>query len=181
MIIRRLFGMKKELIGIFVCLLFFGVSISSAISIDNKSINSNNKSEKDCGCEEVSDSDFIKLENYINKIQAIGNLLSALSRFNPEISNKCDVLLDNLRASTELYKNLKPDSSFDERPLCVMLLYIGIFLYILIAIILLIVNSVPDDTLTYRVLMLIMSIPFFSIYSLIGIGMYLFIDVFKCV
>lgn len=173
--------MKKELIGIIVCFLFFGVSISSGISIDNKPIESNNAYEEDCGCEEVSDSDLIKLESFLNKVQTFGNLLSVLSRFNPEINDKCDVLLDNFKESTEIYKNLKPDSSFDERPLCVLLVYIGIFLYLLIVIILLIVNSVPEDTLTYTILMLIMSIPFFSIYSLIGIGVYLFIDVFKCV
>jgi len=56
--------MKKKIIGIFFCMLFVGVSISSAISIENKSTN-----VEDCGCIYVSnDKHICELLNVILNI-----------------------------------------------------------------------------------------------------------------
>jgi hypothetical protein len=170
-----------KIFAIGIIVLLGGVSVSSAISIDNKPNIHNNKTEKECECEEVSDSDLIKLEGYLNRIRLFSNLVSILSKFNPELTDKCNDLLEDLRASTELYKTSKLNFNQNERPICDIFVYIGISLFVVIAFIIVCASSIPEGTLGYNLLMLILAIPFFSIYGLIEFGMYLYVDVFKCV
>jgi hypothetical protein len=68
-------------------LLFVGVSVSSAISIDMKSNISNNKIEEWRSCSEVSKSDFIKVEMLQDRIEFYSRLLFLLSKYTPEIEN----------------------------------------------------------------------------------------------
>ena len=76
---------KIHVIGII--LLFVGVSVSSAISIDNKPKISQDENEEDCRCNEVSDADIVKLEKQLVRLGRHSKLLLVLSDSTKNISH----------------------------------------------------------------------------------------------
>ncbi len=87
--------MKKKLIGIFICMLFVGVSVSSAFAVDTKQSMVNKASEEECiECKEVSKTDLIKVERLLNRVEVYSKLLLVLSRNNPELNGKSKELID---------------------------------------------------------------------------------------
>ena len=74
---------KVKVIGIFICMLFFGVSISTAISIDTYSIKFDG--ENDCECKEVDDKHIQFLKNQLNRLEFNSKWLLVLSKHNPEL------------------------------------------------------------------------------------------------
>jgi len=65
-------------------LLFVGVSVSSGISIDNKPSISQDESEDDCRCNEISDADIVKLEKQLDRLEVYSKLLLVLPSNNPK-------------------------------------------------------------------------------------------------
>jgi hypothetical protein len=88
--------MQKRLyyktLAIGIILLFLGVSVSSAISIDTKSTITNIQSEECKECNEVSKSDLVIVERLLNRVEVYSKLLLVLSNNNPEIREKCEEL-----------------------------------------------------------------------------------------
>ena len=75
----------KKSIVISIILLLVGVSVSSALSVDTKSTISNNKSKECRECNEISDSDLIRVERLLNRVEVYSKLLLVLSRYNPKL------------------------------------------------------------------------------------------------
>jgi hypothetical protein len=92
--------MKKNLLSkiltLCIVVLFIGVSYTSATSVDTKSALSNNQSEECRDCNEVSDADLISVERLLDKVEVYSKLLLVLSRYNPEIREKCEGLLESI-------------------------------------------------------------------------------------
>ena len=75
---------KKTLV-IGIILLFVGVSVSSAISIDSKPSVSNVESEECSDCRELSKAEMVKVKHLINRLEVYSKLIFILSRHNPEL------------------------------------------------------------------------------------------------
>jgi len=58
----------------------------------SRNLESNN--EEDCGCGEISDVDLIKLERLLNRVEVYSKLLLVLSKYNPELREVSEELLD---------------------------------------------------------------------------------------
>jgi hypothetical protein len=122
--------MKKELIGIFVCLLFLGVSVSSAISVDNKSTISNNKSEVCKECKEISNADLIKVERLLDRVEVYSKLLLVLSKYYPELQDINEDLSYGILKTLYMFKGIRTNIQFQDKPfICYILepLHVTIF------------------------------------------------------
>ncbi len=86
--------MIKKGLAVAVILLFLGVSVSSAISIDTKPSITNN--EDDCGCNEVSDADIVRLEKKLYKLESYSKLLMILSKHNLELKEISQELFNDI-------------------------------------------------------------------------------------
>jgi hypothetical protein len=100
--------MKKELIGIFICVLFFSVSLSRAISVDTKQI-INNESDECSECKELSNAEIFKVRQLINKIEVYRELLLIYSKQNPELIEISEGFINQVSTLYEL---------FDDRIIC---------------------------------------------------------------
>lgn len=83
---------KTLVIGVVV--LFVGVSLSSAVSINAKSAMDHEQSEECRECNEVSDADLIKVERLLERVEIYSKLLMVLSKNNPEIKENYENLAD---------------------------------------------------------------------------------------
>jgi hypothetical protein len=108
--------MKKELIGFIICMLFIGVSVSSAVSVDTKSTISNNESDECRECNEVSDADLIRVERLLDRVEVYSKLLLVLSRYNPELKEISDELSNGI-------STLKGEIANDNYPIICEILY----------------------------------------------------------
>ena len=88
-----------KILAIGIIALFMGVSVSSAISVDTESTIV--EIVEDCGCEEVSDSDLIKVERLLNKVEVYSKLLLVLSKYNPEVKDKCEEILQVINSNKQ--------------------------------------------------------------------------------
>lgn len=94
---------SKQLICICIITLLVGVSYTSAIRVDNKIPIENKQDEDDCGCNDVSDVDIIKLEKQLKKLERNSKLLLVLSKDLPiekrkieELSHKISIIKEEL-------------------------------------------------------------------------------------
>jgi len=101
--------------------LFIGVGIHPAISVETKTSIVNQQSENDCGCEEVSNTDLIKVERLLNRLEVHIKLLLVLSKHNPELTEEYEELSNEIITLNGMYKGLKPNSTFSDRPICDLL------------------------------------------------------------
>jgi hypothetical protein len=76
-------SISKQLICISIILLLVGVSYTSAIRVDNKIPIV--ESEEDCGCNEVSDADIVRLEKQLDRLERYSKRLLVLSKDYPEL------------------------------------------------------------------------------------------------
>jgi hypothetical protein len=82
-----------KILAVGIIVLFVGVSVSSAIRVDNKPLILENQNEKDCGCNEVSDSDLIREERLLYSVDSYINIIQLINRNNSEIVENCNELL----------------------------------------------------------------------------------------
>ena len=87
----------KKIIGIIICMLFIGVSVSSAISVDTESTISNNQNKECRDCKEISNADLIIVERLLDKVEFYSKLLSVLSLYHPELMDISKDLLDLIK------------------------------------------------------------------------------------
>jgi hypothetical protein len=96
---REVERMHRKIIGIIICMLFIGVSVSSAISVDVESTIINNQSEECRECKGISNIGIVNLDRQLNKLKVYSMWLLILSKHNPnvlenyeEISNRTSTL-----------------------------------------------------------------------------------------
>ncbi len=85
-------SISKQLICISIMTLLVGVSYTSAIRVDNKIPILDNQGEHDCGCNDVSAADIIKLEKQLNNLERNNKLLLELSKDFPIVKRKIEKL-----------------------------------------------------------------------------------------
>jgi hypothetical protein len=86
----------KKIIIIGVIVLFIGVGIKPALAVEPEVSNDNIENEEDCDCQEVSNSDFLKIKELLNELKDF--TISVMMRFGhmPEVKEKCEELLDGI-------------------------------------------------------------------------------------
>ena len=111
---------KTLVIGVIV--LFIGVGIQPAIAVDIKTTISNNQNEDCKSCDEVSESDLIKIEKLLNKVDVYSKLLLLLSKYNSELRELSEELSNQLSNINKLYDefNINILQQF-KRPICFIL------------------------------------------------------------
>lgn len=81
-------SISKPLITVSIILLLLGVSVTSAIRVEN------NKpiieSKEDCGCNVFSDTEIVRLETQLDKLESYTKLLLVLSKHNSELQVICE-------------------------------------------------------------------------------------------
>ena len=127
---------KALVVGIIV--LFIGVGVYPAVSsvpikttnilqIDELESPVISDSEEDCNCKPVSNLHLVRIERLVNRIVVYNNLLSLLSRHNPEVAEKYQEISDEITALRELTNELKPDTDWEDNPVICMILFIILF------------------------------------------------------
>ena len=100
---------KKTLVfGIII--LFIGVSIQPVFAVDNKSSTDNTENENDCGCEVVSDAQYIRFEKLLNRLEIQIKKLSLSFKENPRFIEKYEKLSNKILTLDELNLELKSNS-----------------------------------------------------------------------
>ncbi len=99
----------KKTITFSIILLLIGVSVSSAISVDTKSTISNNESDECRDCQEVSKSDLVKVESLLGRVDVYSKLLLVLNKYNSELKEMSEELLDEISTLTDMFKELTKD------------------------------------------------------------------------
>lgn len=108
--------MKKIwVVGIVV--LFIGVGVYPAVAVESKSSIDNKHSEDDCGCEVISNPNFIKIKGLLDRLEAYTKILLVLSKHNPEIAEKCQEISDRIITITDKYEELKTEALLDDYPI----------------------------------------------------------------
>jgi hypothetical protein len=77
-----------------IIFLFIGVSFSSAISVDTRSVIENEEECKECN--KVDNADLIKVERLLDRVEVYSKLLLVLSRYNPELKEVSEELSDDI-------------------------------------------------------------------------------------
>ena len=125
---------SKQTILISIILLLIGVSISSAISVDTKTIITNNQNDECRDCNKVRDADLIRVERLLDKVEVYSKLLSVLSKYNSELKEMSEELSNQLSNINKLYDEFNTDIlQQGTHPICIIL----VPLYIIV-----LVNSV---------------------------------------
>jgi hypothetical protein len=133
---------KKSFV-ISIILLLIGVSVSSAISVDNESTISNRQSEECIACKEVSDTDLILVERLLDRVEVYSKWLMVLSRHNPELKQVCEELINEIKIVNNVAKG-----TFTY---C-LLLFIKIYIVGKIAIYLDMIScELPEDSTLYKI------------------------------
>jgi len=112
---------SKQLICISIIILLVSVSYTSAIRVSDKIPIVNNQGEDDCGCNEFSDYDIVKLEKNLNKLERISKLLLLLTKDFPKVNRKIEKLSYKIYNIKEEFANEPPNPI-----LCII--YIGLFI-----------------------------------------------------
>ena len=100
----------KKTLAVSIILLFIGISIPSAISIDSKPIISKDESEDECwNCKEVNDRQLVVLEKQINRLEVYTKLLLVLSKHNPDLAEEYEDSSNDIKTLKELNEELKTD------------------------------------------------------------------------
>jgi hypothetical protein len=85
-----------KILAVGIIVLFMGVSVTSAIRVENKTHIIDNQVEDDCSCNEVSDADIVKLEKQLDRVERYCKLVLVSSRYNPELKRTSDDLFDRI-------------------------------------------------------------------------------------
>ena len=93
---------KKILIVVGITIIFLGVGIQPVLA-NEVSIAKTSDAEEDCNCKPVSSLHLVRLKSLLNRLDKHYNLLSILSKINPELSEKYQELYDNIDALTEYH------------------------------------------------------------------------------
>ena len=111
---------KILVVGVIV--LFIGIGIQPAFAVDTKTTISNNQNEDCKSCDEVSESDLIKIDKLLNKVDVYSKLLLMLSKYNSELREMSEELSNQLSNINKLYDefniNILQQST---RPICFIL------------------------------------------------------------
>jgi hypothetical protein len=83
-----------KILAVGIIVLLMGVSVSSGFTVNSNPSIKVNQRGKCSECNKISDSDLIRLERLLNRGEVYSKLLLVLSRYNPEIKEKCEELLD---------------------------------------------------------------------------------------
>ena len=151
-----------------VILLFIGVAVQPSIAINP--VSSDN--EEDCDiCPKVSNLHIVRLKSLINRFEKYDNLLSVLSKHNPEFEKKYQVLSNRLSTLKELNKEIK--SYYPYPIICNILLIIyGIGC---------IIRDIWNEFLPNNLILSLLFLPIFIVcgYSaLVSVAIYF--GIFKC-
>jgi len=132
---------SKQLICISIIILLVSVSYTSAIRVSDKIPIVNNQGEDDCGCNEFSDYDIVKLEKNLNKLESSSKKSLELSKDFPILNKKIEKLSYKISNIKEEFENEPPNPI-----LCII--YIGMYLdiYIILTIITPIIKLSPFMT-----------------------------------
>ena len=125
---------KKHTIGILaigIVVLFIGVGIHPAFAVNTKQSMVNKESVEDCGCGEVSDTDLVKVDRLLDRVEVYSKLLLVLSQHYPELREMSEELSDKLSNVNKLYDEFNTNILQQiKRPICYILepLYVIIFI-----------------------------------------------------
>ena len=108
-----------KILTVGIIVLFIGVSIPSAISIDTKSILSKNKSVENCSYNNISNKDVFKLDKQLKSFEGYFELKKDSSTHNQELKSIYEDFL-------KLKSNISELES--ESLICILLFYYGTFL-----------------------------------------------------
>ncbi len=98
---------KTLALGIIV--LFISVGIHPAFAVDTKQFIVNNQSKDDCGFGEVRNTDLIKVESLLNRVEVYSNLLLVLSKNNFELSEFSEKLSNEISTLIGMFEKLTED------------------------------------------------------------------------
>ena len=97
-------SISKKSITFSIILLFIGVSISSAISVDTETTEI-----EDCGCNDVSDADIVILEKQLNRLDVYSKLLLVLSTHYPLLKESSEELSNEITIFKSRFEGLITD------------------------------------------------------------------------
>jgi len=121
----------RGILAIGIVVLFIGVGIQPAFAVNTKQSMVNKVSIEDCGCGEVSDTDLVKVDRLLNRVEVYSKLLLVLSKHNPELREMRGELSDQLANINKLYDEFNTDILQQiKHPICIILepLYVIIFI-----------------------------------------------------
>ena len=85
----------RGILALGIICLFIGVGIHPAFAVDTKTSMVNKANEEECWeCKEIDNRHLVRLEKQIKRIEVYTKFLLVLSRYNPEIKEKCEEILD---------------------------------------------------------------------------------------
>ena len=131
-------SISKQLICISIITLLVSVSYTSAIRVDNEIPIVDNQGEHDCGCNDFSDADIIKLEKQLKNLERNNKLLLELSKDFPIVNRKIEKLSYKISNIKEELASGPPNPI-----LCIILIGLLIDTYIIISIIFYIIHFIP--------------------------------------
>ncbi len=121
----------RGILAIGIVVLFIGVGIHPAFAVNTKQSMINKVSVEDCGCGEVSDTDLVKVERLLDRVEVYSKLLLVLSKHNPELREMSEELSNQLANINKLYDEFNTNilQQF-KHPVCYILepLYVIIFI-----------------------------------------------------
>jgi len=91
----------------------------------------NKVSLEDCGCGEVSDTDLVKVDRLLDRVEVYSKLLLVLSKHNPELREMSKELSNQLSNINKLYDEFNTDIlQQGKHPICIILepLYVIVFI-----------------------------------------------------
>ncbi len=121
----------RGILAIGIVVLFIGVGIHPALAVNNKQSMVNKVSVEDCGCGEVSDTDLVKVDRLLDRVEVYSKLLLVLSKHNPELREMSKGLSNQLANINKLYDEFNTDILQQiKHPICYILepLYVIIFI-----------------------------------------------------
>ena len=121
----------RGILAIGIVVLFIGVGIHPAFAVNTKQSMVNKVSVEDCGCGEVSDTDLVKVDRLLDRVDVYNKLLLVLSKHHPELREMSEELSNQLSNINKLYDEFNTDILQQiKRPICYILepLYVIIFI-----------------------------------------------------
>jgi hypothetical protein len=113
-----------KILAIGIIILFIGVGIHPAFAVDTKQSMTIKASEEDCGCNEVDDRQLVVLEKQLTRMEVYSKLLLVLSRFNPELKEISEELVDGISTLSGIFEEIETSLTFDDRLICQILDYV---------------------------------------------------------
>jgi len=121
----------RGILAIGIVVLFIGVGIHPAFAVNTKQSMVNKVSVEDCGCGEVSDTDLVKVDRLLDRVEFYSKLLLVLSQHHPELREISEELSNQLSNINKLYDEFNTNILQQiKRPICYFLepLYVIIFI-----------------------------------------------------